>query len=260
MTSQKLGSFRLLMQALRLTGFLFPRVLISGALLLIPLHLVQAGASQFLAYCMEYLRNSGREDLLFIAMIAALELVFTLLWSAAWMLAIAQKAESELVRRPAPKFFVSMIRYFNQLVIEQIRAMAAVLWRVPLLIFPALVQYIRLSFVPFVVVFSEAYDRGDEDALHQSRRLSRGHFWLLAVTIAVSFGLPWFLEEVLRGEQGPWIWENPLGVSMAWVATFFVSVVFSVFLFALFRTLVAPPVQTPEPETASLDLGPNSNI
>ncbi len=64
---------------------------------------------------------------------------------------------------------------FSLLLIESLRSLAATLWRVPLLILPALWEFIRLTPVPYVVMFDKSYRRGEIDVLKASRAFFARH-------------------------------------------------------------------------------------
>lgn len=249
MAPAKISSTALLIQAARRTTNVYIRVFALGWSRLILLHLLQAGVSQFFGYATELLRQMGREDLMIIALLALSELAFTLLWSAAWVLAVSEIADSIVGGHSKVRSSRAFFLTFNQIVIEQVRALASILWRTPLLVIPAVIQYVRLTFVPFVVMFDRAYDRGRVDALKQSQVLSRGHFTLLTIVIFAGLLLPWFAEESVRGDNGRWVWENPMGVSFGWTLTLFINALTSIFLFALFRGIYTPAQEnSPAPE------------
>lgn len=53
--------------------------------------------------------------------------------------------------------------------------MAAIVIRLPLLALPAIYEWLRLTPVPFVVLFHQEYQRGEIDALKASRDFFRRH-------------------------------------------------------------------------------------
>ncbi len=244
-------ALRLLADALRGTAKLFGPVIAHAWPRLLFLHAIQLGASQFFSFAMDFIRLSGREDLGLIALIAASELIFSLLWSAAWILAVATVAHETLRAHaaPGPGYGEEMVKHFNQIVIEQTRSMAAILWRAPLLIIPALVQYVRLTFVPLIVIFDPHYSMGQVDALKRSRELTRGYFLLLALLVVFSTLVPWTVEELTQGSGGPWIWENPLGVLVSSALTLPINVAISLLLYFVFRG-INPLPETPPPAPA----------
>ncbi len=256
--SVRLSPIRLFWTAGRLTTEIYAPLLARGASRLIPLHLIEVGSGQVFSYASEYIQLSGRENLALIAAIALMELTISMLWSAAWILAIADLADSIWRGRIRPSDYqASLSQHFNQILIEQVRALAAVLWRVPLLILPALGEYIRLVFVPLVVILNGSYERGETDALQESRALCRGRFWMLTLFIGTSLFAPWLMQSFLHGDSGEMIWENPIGVGFGWLVTLFFNVFTSAFLWAIFRTLyptLKPETKAAESQTSTIVL------
>jgi hypothetical protein len=95
---------------------------------------------------------------------------------------------------------------------------------------------VRLTFVPFVVIFDPAYDLGKEDALHQSRALSEKRFWLLNIYLLVGSITPWIVESFVKGDS-PWIWDSPVMVLAGSLLTLLINVATGLFLFSLYRRL-----------------------
>jgi hypothetical protein len=221
--------------ALRRTAQLYGRVLRAGWLRLITLHNLFVAIAQILQYATDLVRESAREDITWIALIAIAEMIASLIWWSAWYVAVAETTHAETYDLPPPPLFSSLGQHLNRLLIEQTRALARVLWWVPALILPAGFQYVRLSFVPFVVIFDRDYKHGRVDALEKSSRLSRGRFWLLALTVLVSFAIPAVFEEVAQGSGGSSILSNPFGVSLGAVLTLFINLATSMFLYLVFE-------------------------
>lgn len=226
--------------------WLFPVILkngLSGFIWLISLHGLEAAANQGFGLITGALQRSGREDISIIALLAITELVFSLLQSAAWMIVILEIADAVVHgRRAHPASRLALC--FNHVLIEQVRSVASVLWRSPLLVVPAMIRYVRLSLVPLVVILAPEYSEGRQDALRASSSLSRGRFWLLLAVLVVTFGLPALLEHVILGEGSQWVWENPLGVGLSWSLTFIADVLTSLFLFFVFRGITLPSLQS----------------
>ncbi len=238
-------SLRLFLEAIRLVLPTSAHIWREAWFILVGLHVLQALATQFFAYATDQIYAFGREDILLIALFAAFELFLTFLWSALWTLVICSAILTPHEWESAP-----LRSRFNQLMVEQVRSLAAVIWRLPLLIVPALVEYVRLAFVPFVVTLDRAYLRGDADALQASRELSRGHFWLLTMTLVVSAILVWMAEDLaLAGGSHSFI-ANPFGVSLGWILTLFINLVCTAFLLELFRGLFrnVPKIEPSTPD------------
>jgi hypothetical protein len=243
---ERVSSARVLVSAIQLVVRLFVPVVVTGGLWLVALHGLEFAAGQGFGYATDYLHRTGREDIAFIAFVALAELCFTLIWSAAWIVAIAELADasnSERVANPSRSLAIN----FNQVLVELVRSLGSVLWRTPLLIVPALVRYVRLAFIPLVVLFDGDYRQGRADALAVSSRLSRGHFWLLTFVLAISFAVPWYAESLAQGDRGQWVWENPGGALLGWIVTLIINTVSTLFLFGVFRGIFpgAPRQQTP---------------
>ncbi len=208
-------------------------------LALLLLFVLQLIVSQYLTYAIEQFHALGREDLLLIVTTAGIELLFTLLWTSALgiVLVTAAKYSLQSISRP-PTLFAEFTLHFNQLVIEQIRALASVLFRMPLLIIPALVRYVRLSFVPYVVLMDPNYALGKKDALIESSRLSRGRFFLLLIYIVFSLFLPSLITDVIIGENESMIFANPFGVGFASLLTFGLTYLSALYLLSLYRNMI----------------------
>lgn len=218
-------------------AFLLKPVLFRGTATIILLQIIAALASQLFGYMTLEIQQTGRENLSAIAVLAISELTFTLIWSTIWLIAVCEIADSVLNSRAANS--IEKIKTnFNQVLVEQTRSMASVLWRTPLLIVPALIQYIRLSFVPLIVLLSTEYNAGREDALKKSAQMSRGRFWLLTFIVLGTLLIPWLCEELVQGSGGQWVWENPIGVMSGWVLTLPINCFNSLFLFSIFRGIL----------------------
>lgn len=187
-----------------------------------------------------------------IASIAGIELVFTLVWSSFWVLVVSLAAQQILdpTNPVAQQKKRQLPNTINQILIEQTRVLAAILWRVPLIV-PAGIQWVRLTFVPFVVIFDPAYDLGGKDALHQSRALSKQRFWLLNIYLLVGSIAPWMIESLVKGDS-PWIWESPVAVLAGSLLTLLINVATGLFLFSLYRRLAdgAVPLNPTAPAVA----------
>jgi hypothetical protein len=237
MTASKSSSTRIAIDALRRTALSYGRVLRAGWMRFLPLHLLYVAIAQLLTYATDYVRESGREEIGWIALIACFEMIASLIWWATWYVAVAEVAHAERHDLPPPPLFSSLGQHLNRLLIEQTRALARVLWWMPALVVPAGVQYVRLSFVPFIVIFDCDYRDGQVDALKKSADLSSGRFWLLLLTVLISFAVPALFEELAQGGNGGSILTNPLGVGLAAFLTLFINLVTSLFLYSVFESV-----------------------
>lgn len=243
--SPVLPSYRLLFTALKETSCSYFPVLKQAWLPILFLHLSSAALSQYFEYSAYILRIRGREDILLISLTAALELITTTLFSTLWILLIATAARSlhphtpteHEEPQPSPPFFRLVTRHLNQLLIEQLRGVAAVIWRIPLLILPALFEFVRLLLIPFVVIFDRRYSEGKIDALQTSRELARGRWLLLALTLLVHALASHFIEELIFGPRSQWAWESPTSFALTTLLTLFIEVFSALFFFAIYRQI-----------------------
>lgn len=122
------------------------------------------------------------------------------------------------------------------LTIELMRALGVSLCWSVLLIVPGVIKYIRFTFVPYIVLFDPAYQRGEVDALEKSERLARGRTWgLLLVMLAFMMFL--LILNVLDQTFTQSFMENPVGTVLTQVFSQLGSLYFAVFLFAIYKSL-----------------------
>lgn len=118
----------------------------------------------------------------------------------------------------------SLWRSTELIVIETVRAIAATLLRLPLLLVPGLVEWIRLTPIPFIVILDSGYQAGDRDALQSARTLFSNHklrvLLLLIPTTAI------FLAEFV-------ITSSPTDVLPIWSAP--IQHVGSILIFSILR-------------------------
>lgn len=223
-----------------------------AALPLISLHLASVLAYQYFDFAITTFMSRGREDLLFMSLIAGLQLLFSLLWSAAWVLVISSVASEQTSAEPShPPLSRRFADHFNQLVIEQVRVLAGVIWRLPLLILPAVLFYIRMLLVPYIVIFDPSYQKGRVDALAESRQLSRGHLFLFSALLFASYLLPSLSEDLVFGEGSRSVMNNPLSVAIAAIVTFFIQVWLGIFLFSVARRFIRIEALRPEEQPSA---------
>lgn len=204
---------------------------------LLILQFVNLAANDQLAASMELIQLRGREDMGLIATVVGAQLIVELLFSALWILLVAEATMATLEARPVQLFAPKLARNLNQLLIETVRAFAAVIYRLPLLIFPAAIEYLRLTFVPLVVLADSDYRLGNVDALERSRGLARGHWLLLSAVIICNTALTSLLDGLGRVPGDRWFWQAPLGSAAGLALTLLINAFFSVFLVALYKRL-----------------------
>jgi hypothetical protein len=147
-------------------------------------------------------QSHASEMLPWLAGLAALQMIAEMLLSALWMIGVVRNFQVG----PPP---LAPLKALNQLLIESTRALAAVLYRVPLLLFPALVEFVRLAYVSYTVIFDPEYWHGRVDAIARSRDLTKGQFWVLGVALSFT-GPGWtFIKWILFGDDMN-LFENPV--------------------------------------------------
>lgn len=106
---------------------------------------------------------------------------------------------------------LSALRSIELIMIESLRAVAATALRLPLLILPAIYEWVRLTPVPMIVLLDEAYARGERDILEASRAFFKEHRTLVFGLVIVSlffFTLEFSLSSA-PADSLP-IWQAPL--------------------------------------------------
>ncbi len=98
--------------------------------------------------------------------------IFFLILSAGVVKAIPLQGKHLLSKPMQPGFFGSFIA-------EYLRMLAQVLLWAIALILPAFWRYAQLLFVPYIAIFSSAYQRDEVDALELSKELTRKRFKLV---------------------------------------------------------------------------------
>ena len=211
---------------------LYPRLFAHWKILL-AVHAASYLASEVLTWQQEVVLQSGREDLPAIFAVFAGSAVVDILFATAWIITVARAAQSVLSNRQLTNGILSDL---NAALIESTRAMARALRWLPLFVIPGLVKFVRLTFVPFVVVDHAAYKEGSVDALNESERLSKKHFWLVLIAIIIYGVLPSVPGLLLHAENIS-LASQP-GLSITWsVFEFFVSLLATAFLYCLYRQL-----------------------
>lgn len=126
------------------------------------------------------------------------------------------------------------------LFLESLRALAVIfLWTLAFIV-PGLFKYLRLSFVPYVVVADKEYAEGHIDALAESNRLATGITFILFV-ISLGFTAIEIAQSTLR-EQYPLMTSPALSLSLS-IPFFFINLFSNLFLFKLYqiRAKALPP-------------------
>lgn len=142
-----------------------------------------------------------------LAIAAIVTLIWTLFSSAAQLTFLAKRFF------PMSQSFRSQsaLSVINLIAIENTRSLSACIFRIPLLIVPAIVEWFRLMPIPYIVLLDQHYNLGKVDALKASRRFfSANKLLVLALTLPLTIGV---LAELL-------ISDSPIDAIPIWQAPF----------------------------------------
>ena len=154
----------------------------------------------------------------------------------AWTLVVIATAE-DIVCKRSPRDWEALVnKYFNQMIIENIRYLAAILWRFPLLVFPALWAYVKNCFFNVIVVADANYDKGKVDALKRSQKLTKGRFFMTALILILITVLPGFLEEQLQPD-GPDLIKSPIWVFASQISFFIAQTFLLLYFYGVYLNL-----------------------
>jgi hypothetical protein len=216
---------------------LLPLVLKRSGLALVCLHLTREMSLQFLNFLTSQVQAQGREDVATLVGLAGLNFLCEIMWSAVWSFVLISAVRSAMRDEPlwSPKSFSD----FNQLLIEGVRSMAAVLYRLPFAVIPGLIELLRLLFVPHVVLLEPNYEQGHVDALERSREAIRQKWGLILLITLVSLGLNTLVDALTQGTPGEtYFWQVPLVFLLSSVLTLSINLVYEIYLVALFLRLI----------------------
>ena len=204
----------------------------SGALLAL-LYFAREASLQLLNYFGVLLQASGREEMATLVGLAALNFFFEILGSAIWSFVLISATRAAL--RQELLWSKRSVRDFNQLLIEGVRSMAQIFWRLPFAVIPGVVELLRLLFVPHVVLLEPLYERGQIDALARSRQAVKAKWLLILVITLVSLALSAGVDAVAQaGNDTPYFWQEPARFFLSAVLTLAISLVYEVYLVAVF--------------------------
>ncbi|RYZ75736.1 MAG: hypothetical protein EOP05_07030 [Proteobacteria bacterium] len=215
---------------------LFPLVIKRTWFPLLVLHFGKEISLQLLNYAGLMVQREGREDIGLLVAVVGTNFFFEILWSAVWSFAAISATRAAL--RDEPVFSSRSLTDLNQLLIEGVRSMAAVVFRLPLLLIPAAVEVLRLLFVPHVVILDRVYQVGQADALKRSRTFARLGWLPLLISTLLVFSTGILIDSVTQGASGEaWLWQRPGAFLLSALLTLFINLVYEVFLVALFLRL-----------------------
>ena len=216
---------------------LLPLVLRRSGFALVSLHLTREMSLQFLNYLTSQVQAQGREDMTTLIGLAGLNFFCEIMWSAIWSFVLISAVRSAMRDESlwSPRSFSD----FNQLLIEGVRSMAAVLFRLPLAVVPGLAELLRLLFVPHVVLLEPDYHQGSVDALARSREAIRLKWGLILVITLASLGLTTLVDVLAQGTQTQtYFWQVPHVFLISSALTLSINLVYEVYLVALFLRLI----------------------
>ncbi len=180
-------------------------ILKRGFLPLLIIWIISSSVDQYLGERIEAIMRSpsGLDGSLVIFSLLSIVsgLIFPLLMTSIGILAIVSKPEVTL--------FDFLAKYFNQMIIEELRSWGKILLYSLFLIIPGVIKYIQLCFVQFVVTTLPEYDQGKIDALQFSKKIVNKTF-LPTSGILVLFHLllPLFMTALF--DEYKIIWQTPV--------------------------------------------------
>lgn len=223
------------------------QILKRAGVVLVGLHLARSASSEALSFLSQDFQSQGREQVSKLLLLIALNFVTEIMWSALW--AFVFIAAARAVMREEPLLSSRTLKDFNQVMVEGVRSLAAVIYRVPLLLIPAVFELFRLLFVPHVVMLDPNYSSGRVDALGASRAMIRRR-WPLVLFATVSYLALSLSVETLT--QGPgaggdagsdWFWQRPGPFLLSALLTLVISLVYEICLVTIFvRTFPEAPL------------------
>jgi hypothetical protein len=172
-------------------GPMYFRSLRNGLLLLLPIQFIYTALDQLTSTRLENaLMNKvlfQNFELVFFGSISiTLNIFFPLLASLISYYFIGRTAGS--ISSPVSIFFKTKLNHY---LIENIRAWGKILTYSLFFLLPGLLQWLKLSFVPLISLFSEDYENGKIDALKASRSLTANiRIRIFLLLMLFSFFLP----------------------------------------------------------------------
>lgn len=225
---------------------LLPMVLKRSGLALISLHFAREISLQLLNYLGAQIQASGREDMATLVGLVGLNFLCEILWSAIWSFVLISAVRAAL--RQEPLWSARALSDFNQLLIEGVRSMAAVLYRLPFAVVPGLIELLRLLFVPHVVLLEPLYQRGLVDALKRSRQAIKEKWGLILLITLVSLALSSAVDVLTQGSGGEtYFWQVPGTFLFSSLLTLVINLVYEIYLVAIFLRLI---MRLPSPAEA----------
>lgn len=132
-------------------------------------------------------------------------------------------------------------RSLELIILESIRAFAATLLRLPLLILPGLFEWIRLAPIPFIVLMDLEYQKGERDALQTSRKYFRDHpiRVISLLVLALILFLIEFTMTTSPSDALP-LWQAPIQHMASIVGFSILHLAVDLFTFEMYRRTFPP--------------------
>lgn len=125
-------------------------------------------------------------------------------------------------------------REFEQLLIEFLRSWGKTLNWSFLFILPGIWKWLCYTFVPFVVLFSKKYERGEVDALEQSSSVFRTSWGkTLIFVIVFSIAIPLMITSLFDGYRE--IWTTPVKTSLLGLGEYVLMILSSLVSLQIFQ-------------------------
>lgn len=201
---------------------------------LVFVHILAYLSSELFSWQREEVLSSGREELLPIISVFTGAILTDIVFTTAWILVVIRAI---LTLRSAQKYERSFLGDLNSALIESTRALARMIRWFPIFIIPGIVKFIRLTFVPFVVIDEPRYQQGAIDALNRSERLVKQRFWLVVLALFLSSLVPAFPSLLFQGENIS-LASRPVASITLSVFEFFTGLLATIFLYCFYRQLV----------------------
>ena len=216
---------------------ILPLVLRRSGVALVTLHFARQMSLELLNFLGAQIQAQGREDMPTLVGLVGLNFFCEIMWSAVWSFVLISAARAAL--RDEPLLTKNSLRDFNQLLIEGVRSMAAVLYRLPFAVIPGLVELLRLLFVPHVVLLDSNYQRGQVDALKRSRQAIKAKWGLVLTLTLSSLALTTAIDALMQGSgDQTYFWQAPATFLISCLLTLVINLVYEVYLVAVFLRLM----------------------
>lgn len=244
----------LLKKATRQSSQLWVPLFLQSFIPLILLAVMDFLSDQMVEQLTSILKSHPHEELVITPVITLIQMTLYLFTSSVWLIVITRTLRSLHHIEPPSALEVSSDRLpqkqlempsflieLNQLLIEQVRVFAAIIWRLPLLLVPAAIEFVRLCFVPMIVLIDGDYQKRRVDPLIESRKLSRGHWTILSLLFCLFEFSESFAGELILHEAPNPMLNHPLASSISILVTMGLKLFASLFFISLFCQMSDKP-------------------